>query len=123
MWIDSPSTNQKFVRPDNQNIVVGGWAVSNDSCAILQILVDGKNMNSNITRFVRSDVDNSVSGSFGGSSITPKAGFNAIIDITTLAKGNHTIKVREISRYGDLICELSRNINIENKKYSRKYMD
>ena len=123
MWIDSPSANQKFVRPDAQNIVVGGWAVSNDSNANLQVLVDGTNVNNNITRFVRSDVDNSVSGSFGGKSVTPKAGFNATINTATLSTGTHTIKVRELSRYGDMICELSRNIIIENKKYSRKNMD
>ena len=123
MWIDSPSANQKFIRPDIQSIEIGGWAVSNDSNASLQVIIDEKNVNSSITRFERSDVDNNISANFGGISITPKAGFNAIIDISTFSKGMHEIKVREVSRYGDVICELFRNINIENKKYSRKYMD
>lgn len=123
MWIDVPIQNQTYIRPDNTSIIIGGWAVSNDSNSSLQVLVDEKIINTNITRFVRTDVDSSVSKKYGGASLSPKAGFNTKVDITALSKGNHKIKIREISRFGDIICEISRDINVENKKYSRKNMD
>lgn len=80
-------------------------------------MVDGNKVNSAITRIARSDVDKTVSVSYGGAQITPKAGFQSTIDISNLSSGKHTIKVQEISRYGELICDISTNINIQNKKY------
>ena len=123
MFIDSPQNNQKYVRPDNKNIVLNGWAVSNDSNDYLNILIDGKKINSTIKRFLREDVDRLISPKYGGNALTPNAGFQASVDISNLNKGTHTIKVQEFSRYGDLIFETTKTINIENKKYLRKYVD
>ena len=119
MYIDNPSDNQVYVRPDDRNLILGGWAVSDDSNARLQVLVDGTNVNSTIKRFRREDVDNLISPKYGGVSLTPQAGFQSVIDISYLDKGNHTIMIQELSRYGELICEVSKVIKIENKKYSR----
>lgn len=58
-----------------------------------------------------------MSTQYGGVSNTPNAGFAGIVDVSNLNKGKHTIKVQEVSRYSDVICEISSNINIENKKY------
>lgn len=123
MYIDTPSENQTYTRPDNKNVTLTGWAVSDDSNSRLQVLVDGNKVNSTIKKFTREDVDRLISPKYGGISLTPQAGFQAIVDISYLNKGNHTIKVRELSRYGDIICEMSKNINVENKKFSRKYVD
>ena len=118
--IEKPIMNQNYIRPDNTKISVEGWAVSGDLNAGLQILIDGNKVNSTITKISRPDVDSTVSRTYGGIATTPNAGFKAISDISNLGKGKHTIKVQMISRYGELICESSTNINIENKKYSRK---
>ena len=80
--------------------------------------IDGNIVNSNITRISRNDVDIAVSTQYGGVSNTPNAGFVGIVDVSNLNKGKHIIKVQELSRYGDVICEISSDINIENKKYS-----
>ena len=120
MYIENPTSNRTYTRPDNTKVTVEGWAVSSDSNAGLQVFIDGNKVNSTITRISRGDVDKAVSGSYGGTVMTPKAGFQVILDINNLVKGNHTIKVKELSRYGELICESSTSINVENKKYSRK---
>ena len=117
MYIEKPTANQTYTRPDDKTISLVGWAVSNDSVAGLQIFVDGNKINSTITRVSRADVDATVSSSYGGTAMTPKAGFQATVDISNLVKGNYTIKVQELSRYGEVICESSTKINIENKKY------
>lgn len=119
MYIDSPSDNQVYIRPDDKSITLNGWAASSDSNSRLQVLVDGNNVNSTIKRFQREDVDNLISPKYGGASLTPQAGFQSVVDISYLDKGNHTIKIQELSRYGDLICETYKVIKIENKKYSR----
>ena len=123
MFIDFPQDNQKYVRPDNKNIIISGWAVSNDTNDYLNILIDERKCNSRIKRFLREDVDRLISPKYGGSVLTPNAGFQASVDISNLNKGVHTIKVQEFSRYGDLIFETAKIINIENKKYSRRYVD
>ena len=58
-----------------------------------------------------------MSTQYGGVSNTPNAGIVGIVDVSNLNKGKHTIKVQELSRYGDVICEIAGNINVENKKY------
>ena len=62
-------------------------------------------------------MDIAVSTQYGGVSNTPNAGFSGKVDVSNLNKGRHVIKVQEISRYGEVICETSRNISIENKRY------
>ena len=119
MYIDSPSDNKVYIRPDNKNITLNGWAVSDDDNSTLQVLIDGNNVNSTIKKFQREDVDKLISPKYGGKTLTPQAGFQAIVDISYLDKGSHTIKIQNLSRYGELICEVSKTIKIENKKYSR----
>lgn len=120
MYIENPTINKSFTRPDDTKLKIEGWAVSNDAQAILQILIDGNIVVTNITRVSRGDVDSIVSPSYGGVAMTPKAGFNTAVDISNLNAGSHTVKVKEISRFGESICEYETKINIVNKKYSRK---
>ena len=115
--IERPTFNQNYIRPDNKNITLSGWAVSNDSNSTIRIFIDENKVNPTITRIYRSDVDKAISVSFGGTQNTPKAGYQATLDIGNLSNGKHIIKIQEISRYGDLICEASTNINLQNKKY------
>lgn len=112
-----PTESQILYRPDVKNISVEGWAVSNDRNAKIQFFIDGYSVNTNISRISRNDADIAVSPQFGGVVNTPNAGFKGNVDVSSLDKGRHEIKVLQISRYGDIICEMSRYINIENKKY------
>ena len=122
VFIDNPQANTAYTRPDESKVLLQGWAVANDTNAKLQIFVDGNIVNSNIERFLREDVDKLISTQYGGTSETPKAGFQAIIDITNYSAGRHNIKIRELSRNNDFLNEAETTFVIINKKYNRKYV-
>ena len=118
--IDYPTQNKNFIKPDDTKINVQGWAVANDTNANLQIFIDGNLINTNIERFSRTDVDNTVSNTYGGTKETPKAGFSSKIDITNYSVGTHNLKVRELSRNSEILSEANVTFSISNKKYFRK---
>ena len=120
MYIEKPIANQNYIRPDDKNLTIEGWAVANDQNAKLQVFVDGNLINSNIVRIDRVDVNKSISPSYGGTKETPKAGFKAIIDISNFSSGNHIIKVKESSRYNETLSESQTTFKISNRQYLRK---
>ena len=120
MHIEKPVANQNYIRPDDKNLTIEGWAVANDQNAKLQVFVDGNLINSNIVRIDRVDVNKSISPSYGGTKETPKAGFKAIIDISNFSSGNHIIKVKESSRYNETLSESQTTFKISNRQYLRK---
>ena len=120
MNIEKPAENQNYIKPDEKVVNLSGWAVSDDSNANIQVFIDGNAVSAKIFRNARADVDKSISVPYGGKLVTPNAGFSSNLDISNLSAGKHTIKVRQMSRYGLVICENERNINISNKKYIRK---
>ena len=120
MHIEKPVVNQKYIKPDETKLTLSGWAVANDTNAKIQIFLDGNIITPSITRLSRTDVDKSISPSYGGTKETPKAGFQTIIDVSNYSAGIHTIKVRELSRYNEILCDSGVNFIIENKKYIRK---
>ena len=44
MYIDSPNTQDIFIKPDDDKIEISGWAVSNDEQATIEISVDGNKL-------------------------------------------------------------------------------
>ena len=121
MYTEAPKANHSInTRNNGINLTLSGWAVSNDTAAKLQCFIDGKNMNVNFSRNVRTDVDKAISGSYGGTSNTPKAGFYGIVNISKIATGKHTVKIRQISSLNEIICENDITVNIVNPPYTRK---
>lgn len=120
MNIEKPVENQNYIKPDEKIVNLSGWAVSDDSNANIQVFIDGNAVSAKISRNVRADVDKSISVPYGGKTVTPNAGFSSTLDISNLSAGKHIIKVRQISRYGLVICDNEKSINISNKKYIRK---
>ena len=49
--------------------------------------------------------------------MTPEAGFLSEMDISSLSVGNHTVRIEQISRFGDLIIAFEHTIQITHKKY------
>ena len=119
-WIDNPTLNKNYVKPNDTKINLQGWAVANDTKAKLQIFIDGNIIKTNIERLSRPDVDKAISNSYGGTKETPKAGFSSTIDITNYSVGTHNLKVRELSRNSEILSETNVTFSISNKKYSRK---
>lgn len=123
LCIDSPTENQSFNTRTAGNILsIAGWAVSNDSNAKLQCLLDDNIVNQKFERVSRTDVDELISPGFGGALTTPNAGFNCLVDISLIKTGIHKLKIRELSFDNQLICENEISLNIENQPYIRKHV-
>ena len=115
LWIDSPSENTSYTRPDESQITVSGWAVSDDKEARIKIMLDEKVVEENAQRITRNDVSKIFADSYGGTEVTPQAGYKKVVDISNLEQGIHTIQVQQISRYGQILSSR------KNKNDSRKY--
>ncbi len=116
MYIDSPNTQDIFIKPDDDKIEISGWAVSNDEQATIEISVDGNKLG-NANRTLRQDVDILIAPEYGGKEKTPKAGFEFEMDITQILAGNHRITVQQVSRYGEMISILEVYVRVQNKQY------
>ena len=119
MYVESPNKNGvTYTLPENNNMQIKGWAVSNDPAAYMIVCVDGKQVQSTLQRTARGDVDKAVSGSYGGTSATPKAGFTLTLDISGLSQGNHTISVMEVSRFHKIMCRADFDIKTSTPNYT-----
>ena len=92
VFIESPNYNQILTRPDEEIFEVNGWAVSNDKNAKLNFFVDDIEMDSEIIRKERKDVDEIVSPGFGGIENTPEAGFYGKINLSNFEARRTYIK-------------------------------
>ena len=121
MYVESPNKNGvTYTLPENNNMQIKGWAVSNDPAAYMIVCVDGKQVQSTLQRTARKDVDKAVSGSYGGTSATPKAGFTLTLDISGLSQGNHTISVMEVSRFHKIMCRSDFTMKLSQTQYKGK---
>ena len=120
MNLETPLNAQKITRPDINKIILRGWAVSNDSNATVRVLLDGNVINSNLQRCERGDVDILISPSYGGTAMTPKAGFSGEIDISSQSIGTHQLRIEQISRFGAVVTWTESTINIMNQNYQGK---
>lgn len=120
MYIETPTNYQTFTLPNSNNLTVKGWAVAGDKNAILKVYIDNKYVKNIEKRVTRGDVNTSVSPEFGGTTNTPKAGFETNLDISTLTAGMHKIKIEQVSRYGELICQDEKTIQITHVQFKGK---
>lgn len=111
--LEKPSMNQI----GKTKIEVNGWAMSEDKNDKILVYIDNKEY-SQANRYERQDVLNAVLG-YGGKNANEKPGFDSEIDVTKLSEGNHTVTVKIISSFGDVIREDSRVINVSRNFDSR----
>ena len=112
MCIDAPSNNQKIYVPNQKNITVSGWAVSTEPKAKIRIYMDNTLITENANRYSRPDV-NSIANQYGGTSVTPKSGYSANINLEKLKEGTHKIKVEQIDRSGKVLNSQVKNVYIK----------
>ena len=115
--IDTPINAQSIIKSNSSLMTVVGWAVSNDEKASLRLLLDGKLMTNNLNRTPRADVDKIVSPSYGGTTKTPRAGFNTTVNIADLNVGIHVLRIEQVSRYGEIINVFEVGLNVANPRY------
>ena len=112
MCIDAPSNNQKIYVPSQKNITVSGWAVSTEPKAKIRIYMDNTLITENANRYSRPDV-NLIANQYGGTSVTPKSGYSANINVEKLQEGTHKIKVEQIDRSGKVLNSQVQNVYIK----------
>ena len=101
VWIDTPFENQTL---EKGIINVQGWIMSKSKNSKLDILVDGKKVDSKISRQSRQDVIKAISG-YGGKAENPTPGYIAQIDISNISNGKHTLTVRALKEDGKTVLK------------------
>ena len=101
IWIDTPFENQTL---EKGTINIQGWIMSKSKNSKLDILVDGKKVESEISRQSRQDVLNAISG-YGGRNENPTPGYIAKINISNISNGKHTLTVRALKEDGKTVLK------------------
>ena len=101
IWIDTPFENQTL---EKGTINIQGWIMSKSKNSKLDILVDGKKVESEISRQSRQDVINAISG-YGGRNENPTPGYIAKINISNISNGKHTLTVRVLKEDGKTVLK------------------
>ena len=101
IWIDTPFENQTL---EKGTINIQGWIMSKSKNSKLDILVDGKKVESEISRQSRQDVINAISG-YGGRNENPTPGYIAKINISNISNGKHTLTVRALKEDGKTVLK------------------
>ena len=94
IWVDTPTENQSM---EKGKFEIQGWIMTEYAGAETQIFLDNTRIYTTITRQVRPDVLNSIRG-YGSISTNEKPGFKAIIDLTNISNGSHTLKIRSVKK-------------------------
>lgn len=111
-------TNVGCSVPQTTKMNLSGWAVSNDTEAYIVANIDGNDCRYQVARQARGDVDGSISPAYGGTAKTPRAGFSMEIDIANLSDGKHTVRVSQVSRFGQILGTVQITLNITTPLYA-----
>lgn len=107
--IDAPNVNV-----EGTSLTIGGWALSSNSNAILNLYVNNEKIDPNsIKRFRRDDVLNVFKG-YANNSFNTNCGYNAYYDASNLADGSYPIKL-EITDGNNILYTQTKEITL--KKY------
>ena len=110
LHIDYPNTEAQ-----KDKFYLEGWVMSEDPETTVKVYIDGKEVEQQIKRTIRQDVINAIKG-YGTQSENPFPGIEAIIDVSYLSDGPHTVVVRaQSSSTNEVYMECTRNIHV--KKY------
>lgn len=99
--VEQPVLNQVT----KTTVKVNGWALSEDANDMIYVYLDNKEI-AQASRYERQDVLNAIPG-YGGKEANSTPGFDTQIDVTKLTEGKHTITVKLISSFGEVIKENS----------------
>ena len=119
MWIDSPTRDLI----DLKNWTVRGWMLSNQKEAELHVFINDKEIEAqSYNRLKRDDVLNAISG-YGGKNCNSNPGFEYTMDLSGYEKGNYTLTYKVISKSGETLAEINKNITIDYTPRIKMYID
>ena len=116
MAIDTVPSGKKYEVPGTEKLRVAGWAISNDKNAKIKLYINGACWIQDMNRVSRADVDK-ISGEYGGTGTTPKAGFDETIEIVNLPEGTHILTVEQVSSNGKVLSRADTTITIQREKF------
>ena len=93
---------------------VSGWIMTSESNVKLQLLIDNNEINEQLSRNRDNVLYNYIKG-YGGEELNSKPRFNINIDFSKYSLGNHTITLKAVSENGNIIKEVSNQINVAKK--------
>ena len=99
----------------NHTLQISGWTLSTDAGDNVQIKING--VVQNVSRFERSDL-NSKANEYGGVSKNKTPGYKCSVDVSNYGEGIYNIEINIISRWGEIIESVNRNIEISFSRYA-----
>lgn len=90
VFIDSPSAFQSL--PDDEDLKISGWSVSNSPNAVLEVTFDDEPADS-VIRTPREDVFNAYHEDYAGFIDKDTVGYEAVVSRSRLQPGSHRIEV------------------------------
>lgn len=107
---------------EDTSIKISGWKMANISDTKIKVTVDDKEdiiKDEDITYTTRQDVINAVEG-YGTIKENPKPGFNFQINLTNLTAGEHTLKIKLLTKEGNELQTYTKKFKID-RNFRVKY--
>ena len=105
--IDSPSSNASL----SGEVVFGGWVMSSTASSTLEVKIDDEVI-SNVGRYYRADVINSITG-YGDASSNPLPGFNFSYNLDKFPVGTHKMTVTLKNKNSEVIVSETRDFKVK----------
>ena len=112
--IEQPTQNHV----SQNKVTISGWALSEYAETQVRIFVDNIQMSANVTRTQRDDVVQSsiqesstdVKVDYGGTTTNTRPGYTAELDISSVAKGTHTLYVKLYDKNGAFLTQAEKRV-------------
>lgn len=103
-YVDEPKNYQEF--PTSLKFIEShGWIISDDANAKLRLLLDDKEVKSDITRYKRLDVYKAFLGDYAGLVDIDTLGWKLELPLEGLSSGTHHYKAQCVGENGDVLAE------------------
>lgn len=111
MTVEEPSSSVV-----GTNLTVGGWVMSTNKDALVQVLLDGVEIEG-VNRSTRADVIKAVTG-YGNAATNPTPGFKVTYDVSAFTDGKHSLEVRLYDpNSNEIMTQYKTTITLEKYKY------
>ena len=94
---------------NGSQIYITGWEMSEDINSQVQVYLDNKLQNIEVSRYYREDVINAING-YGGAATNPTPGYSAYLKLTNQSDGYHTLTIKTINSLGEVITTYDKQI-------------
>ena len=94
---------------NNSQIYITGWEMSEDVNSTVEVYLDGKLQNVDISTFYREDVINIIKD-YGGLETNPHPGFSTYLTLTNQSDGYHTLTIKTKNNMGEVIATYDKQL-------------